>query len=75
MLLLDVLPFLLIWTLFTFLYIFMPNTKVRFRSGLIAQLAATLAGATYHFLFGAKGPDIFSDTVYNMGAKVIITVV
>jgi len=41
--------------------------------GLIAQLAATLAGATYHFLFGAKGPDIFSDTVYNMGAKVIIT--
>jgi enoyl-CoA hydratase/carnithine racemase/acyl-coenzyme A synthetase/AMP-(fatty) acid ligase/NADPH:quinone reductase-like Zn-dependent oxidoreductase len=41
--------------------------------GLIAQLAATLAGATYHFVFGAKGPDIFSDTVYNMGAKVIIT--
>ena len=41
--------------------------------GLVAQLAATLAGATYHFVFGAKGPDIFSDTVYNMGAKVIIT--
>jgi enoyl-CoA hydratase/carnithine racemase/acyl-coenzyme A synthetase/AMP-(fatty) acid ligase len=41
--------------------------------GLIAQLAATLAGATYHFVFGAKGPDIFSDTVYNMGAKVIVT--
>ncbi|MBF8260452.1 MAG: hypothetical protein HW377_2826, partial [Actinobacteria bacterium] len=41
--------------------------------GLIAQLAATLAGATYHFVFGAKGPDIFSDTVYNMGAKVVIT--
>ncbi|HEX9204988.1 MAG TPA: enoyl-CoA hydratase-related protein [Candidatus Deferrimicrobiaceae bacterium] len=41
--------------------------------GLIAQLAATLVGSTYHFVFGAKGPDIFSDTVYNMGAKVIIT--
>jgi len=41
--------------------------------GLIAQLASTLAGATYHFVFGAKGPDIFSDTVHNMGAKVIIT--
>ena len=41
--------------------------------GLIAQLAATLVGATYHFVFGAKGPDIFSDTIYNMGAKVIIT--
>ncbi|HEY6096554.1 MAG TPA: AMP-binding protein, partial [Candidatus Deferrimicrobium sp.] len=41
--------------------------------GLVAQLAATLVGATYHFVFGAKGPDIFSDTVYNMGAKVIVT--
>lgn len=41
--------------------------------GLIAQLAVTLVGATYHFLFGAKGPDMFSDTVYNMGAKLIIT--
>jgi enoyl-CoA hydratase/carnithine racemase/acyl-coenzyme A synthetase/AMP-(fatty) acid ligase/NADPH:quinone reductase-like Zn-dependent oxidoreductase len=41
--------------------------------GMVAQLAATLVGATYHFVFGAKGPDIFSDTVYNMGAKVIVT--
>ena len=41
--------------------------------GLIAQLAATLVGAVYHFLFGAKGPDMFSDTLYNMGAKLIIT--
>ena len=41
--------------------------------GLVAQLAATLVGATYHFVFGAKGPDIFSDTVHNMGAKVVIT--
>ncbi|HLO10542.1 MAG TPA: AMP-binding protein, partial [Desulfobacteria bacterium] len=41
--------------------------------GLVAQLAAILAGATYHFVFGAKGPDIFSDTVHNMGAKVVIT--
>ena len=41
--------------------------------GLVAQLATTLVGATYHFLFGAKGPDMFSDTLYNMGAKVIIT--
>jgi enoyl-CoA hydratase/carnithine racemase/acyl-coenzyme A synthetase/AMP-(fatty) acid ligase/NADPH:quinone reductase-like Zn-dependent oxidoreductase len=41
--------------------------------GLIAQLAVTLVGATYHFLFGAKGPDMFSDTLYNMGAKLVIT--
>jgi enoyl-CoA hydratase/carnithine racemase/acyl-coenzyme A synthetase/AMP-(fatty) acid ligase/NADPH:quinone reductase-like Zn-dependent oxidoreductase len=41
--------------------------------GLVAQLAATLVGATYHFVFGAKGPDILSDTVHNMGAKVVVT--
>ena len=46
------------------------STDIR---GLIAQMAVTLVGATYHFLFGAKGPDMFSDIVYNMGAKVIIT--
>ncbi|MEK6779502.1 MAG: AMP-binding protein, partial [Candidatus Deferrimicrobiota bacterium] len=46
------------------------STDIR---GLIAQMAVTLVGATYHFLFGAKGSDMFSDIVYNMGAKVIIT--
>ena len=37
LLLLDVLPFVLIWVLFAFLYIYMPNTKVRYRAGLIAS--------------------------------------
>lgn len=43
LMLLEVLPFVLIWVLFTFLYIFMPNTKVRFRSGLIAGVVAGTA--------------------------------
>lgn len=34
------LPFVVIWILFTFIYIFMPNTKVRFRSALVAGVAA-----------------------------------
>ena len=33
---LEVLPYTLLWGLFTFLYIFMPNTKVHFSSGLLA---------------------------------------
>lgn len=37
-------PLVLIWSLFTFLYIFMPNTKVRFSSGLIAGI---IAGAVF----------------------------
>ncbi len=39
-LLLKLLPYMLMWLLFTFLYIFMPNTKVRFASGLVAGIIA-----------------------------------
>jgi membrane protein len=38
--LLKLLPFGLLWGLFTFLYLFMPNTKVRFTSGLLAGIIA-----------------------------------
>jgi membrane protein len=38
--LLKLLPYGLLWSLFTFLYIFMPNTKVRFVSGLMAGIVA-----------------------------------
>lgn len=34
--LLELLPYSLMWFLFTFLYVFMPNTRVRFVSGLFA---------------------------------------
>ena len=36
--LLELLPYTLMWGLFTFLYVFMPNTKVRFASGLLAGI-------------------------------------
>jgi membrane protein len=45
--LLKVIPFLLIWVLFTFLFVFMPNTKVRLRSGF---LAAVTAGTAYQLI-------------------------
>ncbi len=37
---LKLLPYTLLWGLFTFLYIFMPNTKVRFINGLVAGIIA-----------------------------------
>ena len=43
-LLLKLLPFSLIWGLFTFTYIFIPNTKVHFSSGLLGGI---LAGTIY----------------------------
>ena len=42
--LLKLLPYTLMWSLFTFLYIFMPNTKVRFSSGLVAGI---ITGTTF----------------------------
>jgi membrane protein len=38
--LMKLLPYLTIWISFTFIFIFMPNTKVRFVSGLIAGIVA-----------------------------------
>jgi len=37
---LKLLPYCVIWGLFTFIYIFMPNTRVNFRSALLAGIAA-----------------------------------
>jgi membrane protein len=36
----GILPYCLIWILFAFVYIFMPNTKINFVSGLFAGIAA-----------------------------------
>ncbi len=38
--LLKLMPYTLMWGLFTFLYIFMPNTKVKFSAGLLAGIVA-----------------------------------
>jgi membrane protein len=37
---LNVLPYCVIWLLFTFIYIFMPNTKVNFKSGILGGIVA-----------------------------------
>jgi membrane protein len=39
-LVLKLLPYITIWISFTFIFIFIPNTKVRFTSGLIAGIVA-----------------------------------
>lgn len=45
--LIHLLPYCLFWILFTFIYFFMPNIKVRFRSAL---LAGVIAGTGYLIL-------------------------
>ncbi len=39
-LILKLLPYSVIWVLFTFIYIFMPNTKVNLKSGILAGITA-----------------------------------
>jgi membrane protein len=49
-LLLKFTPYVLIWALFTILYIIMPNTKVNFKAGL---LGGVVAGTLYQIAQGA----------------------
>lgn len=44
---LNLLPYGIAWVLFSFLYIFMPNTKVNFSSGIIAGI---IAGSIYQIV-------------------------
>jgi len=48
--LLTLTPYVLIWALFTILYIIMPNTKVNFKAGL---LGGVVAGTLYQIAQGA----------------------
>lgn len=49
--LLKLIPFILIWFLFTFVYIFMPNTKVYFHSAILAGILAGSAFQIWQFLY------------------------
>jgi len=44
-------PYLLVTSVFTFLYIYMPNTPVRFRSALVGGIAAGFAWASVGVIF------------------------
>ncbi|MDP8265168.1 MAG: YihY/virulence factor BrkB family protein, partial [Candidatus Aceula lacicola] len=44
---LKLLPFCVIWVMFTFIYIFMPNTKVKFSSALLGGI---IAGTVYQIV-------------------------
>jgi membrane protein len=49
--LLRLLPLLVIWFMFTLLYIFMPNTHVKIRAALVAGIAAGSAYQLFQFLY------------------------
>ncbi|MFH1360956.1 MAG: YihY/virulence factor BrkB family protein [Candidatus Omnitrophota bacterium] len=47
MIFLKLLPYAVLWVLFSFIYIFMPNTKVNFKSGLIGGI---IGGTIYQIV-------------------------
>ena len=61
--LLELLPYCFIWISFTFFYIFMPNTKVNFKSGLTGGI---IAGTIYQV--AQWGYITFQIGVSNFGA-------
>ncbi len=48
---LKILPYTLYWVLFTFVYIFMPNTKVKFSSALLAGIIAGTIYQVVQFIY------------------------
>jgi membrane protein len=54
--LIRLLPLLVIWFMFTLLYIFMPNTHVRIRAALIAGIAAGTAYQVFQRQFCSTSP-------------------
>ena len=49
--LIRLIPFALTWFMFTGLYIFMPNTKVKFKYALVAGILAGTAHQAFQFLY------------------------
>lgn len=49
--LVRLIPFVLTWCMFTALYIFMPNTKVKFKHALISGILAGTAYQAFQFLY------------------------
>jgi membrane protein len=48
---LKLLPYGVIWVLFSFIYIFIPNTKVRWRSGIMAGVIAGTLYVVFQFIY------------------------
>ena len=61
-LIIKILPYCVIWLLFSFIYIFMPNTKVNFSSGIVAGI---IAGTIYQLVQWAYINFQIGATKYN----------
>lgn len=50
-LLFDLIPLVATWALMTFLYVFMPNTKVRLKSAFVAGFACAIIYHLFHIIY------------------------
>jgi len=49
--LLEAVPFVLIWVMFAFVFIYMPNTRVRLKAGIVAAVAAGTAYQAVQWIY------------------------
>jgi membrane protein len=69
-------PYLVVIALFTFLYMFMPNTSVKFRSALVGGTAGGIIWATAGVLFATfVATSVRTQTVYASFAIAIIALI
>jgi membrane protein len=69
--LIELIPYLLIWTLFTFIYMAIPNAKVKFKYAVVAGI---IAGSCFNFLewayFAFQFGAVKSNAIYGSFAAV-----
>ncbi len=69
-------PYLLVTGVFTFLYLYMPNTRVNFRSALVGGVAGGFMWATISLLFAAFiANSARAQAIYASFAVAIITLI
>lgn len=49
--LINLLPYFMLWLLFTFMYVYLPNTKIRYQSGILAGVLAGTVFQIFQSLF------------------------
>jgi len=71
-----ILPYLLIIAALTFLYIFMPNTRVNFRSALAGGIAAGLTWKMVGWLFGIfVAKSVSYNAIYSSFAIILLSMI
>jgi membrane protein len=69
------LPYLIVIAAFSFMYVFIPNTRVRWRSALVGGLVAGVLWQTSGYLFASFAAGSMQNVIYSSFAIVLLFMV